>query len=33
LPHRRAEVAKPFFLASILYLPVVLLTLTLNRLF
>ncbi len=31
LPHRRAEVAKPFFLASILYLPVVLLTLTLNR--
>lgn len=33
LPHRRAEVAKPLFLASILYLPVVLLTLTLNRLF
>jgi protoheme IX farnesyltransferase len=30
---RRAQVAKPFFLASILYLPVVLLTLTLNRLF
>ena len=33
LPSRRAVVAKPFFLASILYLPVVLLTLTLNRLF
>jgi heme O synthase-like polyprenyltransferase len=33
LPHRRNEVAKPFFLASILYLPVILLTLTLNRLF
>jgi len=33
LPHRRAEVAKPFFLGSILYLPLVLLTLTLNRLF
>ena len=33
LPQRRAEVAKPFFLASILYLPLVLLTLTLNRLF
>jgi protoheme IX farnesyltransferase len=33
LPQRRAEVAKPLFLASILYLPLVLLTLTLNRLF
>jgi len=33
LPHRRNEVAKPFFLASILYLPVILLILTLNRLF
>ncbi len=33
LPQRRAAVAKPLFLASILYLPVVLLTLTLNRLF
>jgi protoheme IX farnesyltransferase len=33
LPQRRAAVAKPFFLASILYLPVVLLTLTLNRVF
>ena len=33
LPRRRAEVAKPLFLASILYLPVVLLTLTLNRIF
>lgn len=33
LPQRRAEVAKPLFLASILYLPVVLLTLTLNRVF
>jgi protoheme IX farnesyltransferase len=33
LPSRRNEVAKPFFLASILYLPVILLTLTLNRLF
>jgi protoheme IX farnesyltransferase len=33
LPHRRADVAKPLFLASILYLPVVLLTLTLNRVF
>lgn len=33
LPQRRAEVAKPLFLASILYLPVVLLTLTLNRIF
>jgi len=33
LPQRRAEIAKPFFLASILYLPLVLLTLTLNRLF
>ena len=33
LPSRRAEVAKPLFLASILYLPVVLLTLTLNRIF
>ena len=33
LPQRRNEVAKPFFLASILYLPVILLTLTLNRLF
>ena len=33
LPQRRSEVAKPFFLASILYLPVILLTLTLNRLF
>ena len=31
VPSRRAEVAKPLFLASILYLPVVLLTLTLNR--
>jgi protoheme IX farnesyltransferase len=33
VPDRRAEVAKPLFLASILYLPVVLLTLTLNRVF
>jgi protoheme IX farnesyltransferase len=33
VPARRAEVAKPLFLASILYLPVVLLTLTLNRIF
>lgn len=33
VPTRRAEVAKPLFLASILYLPVVLLTLTLNRIF
>ena len=33
LPQRRADVAKPLFLASILYLPVVLLTLTLNRIF
>jgi protoheme IX farnesyltransferase len=33
LPERRAAVAKPLFLASILYLPVVLLTLTLNRIF
>jgi protoheme IX farnesyltransferase len=33
LPQRRASVAKPLFIASILYLPVVLLTLTLNRLF
>jgi len=33
LPQRRAGVAKPLFLASILYLPVVLLTLTLNRIF
>ncbi len=33
LPMRRAEVAKPLFLASILYLPLVLLTLTLNRVF
>ena len=33
LPNRRASVAKPLFLASILYLPVVLLTLTLNRVF
>lgn len=33
LPQRRAEVAKPLFLASILYLPLVLLTLTLNRIF
>lgn len=33
LPQRRAAVAKPLFLASILYLPVVLLTLTLNRIF
>ena len=33
LPQRRAEVAKPLFLASILYLPLVLLTLTLNRVF
>ena len=33
VPSRRAEVAKPLFLASILYLPVVLLTLTLNRIF
>ena len=30
---KRASAAKPLFLASILYLPVVLLTLTLNRLF
>jgi protoheme IX farnesyltransferase len=30
---KRTAVAKPYFLASILYLPVVLLTLTLNRLF
>lgn len=33
LPQRRAAIAKPLFIASILYLPVVLLTLTLNRLF
>jgi len=33
VPSRRAEAAKPLFLASILYLPVVLLTLTLNRIF
>lgn len=33
LPQRRAAVAKPLFVASILYLPLVLLTLTLNRLF
>ena len=33
LPDRRAVVAKPLFFASILYLPVVLLTLTLNRIF
>jgi heme O synthase-like polyprenyltransferase len=33
VPDRRADVAKPLFLASILYLPVVLLTLTLNRVF
>lgn len=33
LPQRRPEVAKSFFIASILYLPLVLLTLTLNRLF
>ena len=33
LPQRRSAVAKPLFLASILYLPVVLLTLTLNRIF
>ena len=33
VPARRAAVAKPLFLASILYLPVVLLTLTLNRIF
>ena len=32
-PQKRSAAAKPFFLASILYLPVVLLTLTLNRLF
>jgi len=32
-PQKRALAAKPFFLGSILYLPVVLLTLTLNRLF
>ena len=32
-PQRRADVAKPLFLASLLYLPVVLLSLTLNRLF
>lgn len=32
-PRRRAEVAKPLFLASILYLSLVLLTLTLNRVF
>ena len=32
-PERRAKTARPFFLASILYLPLVLLTLTLNRLF
>ncbi|MEI6460369.1 MAG: heme o synthase [Verrucomicrobiota bacterium] len=31
VPDRRAAVAKPLFFASILYLPVVLLTLTLNR--
>lgn len=30
---KRSAVAKPYFLASILYLPLVLLTLTLNRLF
>ncbi len=33
LPQRQTAVAKPLFIASILYLPVVLLTLTLNRLF
>jgi protoheme IX farnesyltransferase len=33
VPDRRTAVAKPLFLASILYLPVVLLTLTLNRIF
>lgn len=33
LPQRRAAVAKPLFIASILYLPVVLLTLTLNWIF
>ncbi|MEI7650813.1 MAG: heme o synthase [Verrucomicrobiota bacterium] len=33
VPERRAAIAKPLFLASILYLPLVLLTLTLNRLF
>lgn len=33
LPQRRVAAAKPLFIASILYLPVVLLTLTLNRLF
>ncbi len=33
LPERRPEVAKSFFIASICYLPLVLLTLTLNRLF
>ena len=33
VPDRRAAVAKPLFFASILYLPVVLLTLTLNRIF
>jgi protoheme IX farnesyltransferase len=33
VPQRRQAIAKPLFLASILYLPLVLLTLTLNRLF
>ncbi len=33
LPTRRASAAKPFFIASIIYLPLVLLTLTLNRVF
>jgi len=33
LPNRRTLVAKPLFLASILYLPLVLLTLTLSRVF
>lgn len=33
LPNKRASAAKPFFIASIIYLPLVLLTLTLNRVF
>lgn len=33
LPSKRAATAKPFFIASIIYLPLVLLTLTLNRVF
>ncbi|NBV37975.1 MAG: protoheme IX farnesyltransferase [Verrucomicrobia bacterium] len=33
LPAKRSSAAKPFFIASIIYLPLVLLTLTLNRVF